>query len=241
MYFFFFFQAEDGIRDVAVTGVQTCALPIFPGQDLEPFDPALAARRLLDRRVEHPPRGAPDVRPGAVALDEGDDGPVGHDPAPVLEPDALTHVAGAPRGISGAAGGSNRCSLHGPGGVAPPETTHLELNMRRAATLVLLLLAAACWLAAGPRGQTIPALLLCRPHTAHQSHAGHHHAPADAPCFCDQMTGGLDLAVSPAVPAPLDVEPVIATPLAASSYASLFPLPASPAFPPASPPPNGLV
>src|SRR2546422_6101631 len=29
--FFFFFQAEDGIRDVAVTGVQTCALPIFAG------------------------------------------------------------------------------------------------------------------------------------------------------------------------------------------------------------------
>src|SRR6185503_13518636 len=28
MYVFFFFQAEDGIRDVAVTGVQTCALPI---------------------------------------------------------------------------------------------------------------------------------------------------------------------------------------------------------------------
>src|SRR5216684_516495 len=27
--FFFFFQAEDGIRDVAVTGVQTCALPIY--------------------------------------------------------------------------------------------------------------------------------------------------------------------------------------------------------------------
>src|SRR5256884_8524138 len=28
---FFFFQAEDGIRDVAVTGVQTCALPICGG------------------------------------------------------------------------------------------------------------------------------------------------------------------------------------------------------------------
>src|SRR5205809_813242 len=28
-FFVFFFQAEDGIRDVAVTGVQTCALPIF--------------------------------------------------------------------------------------------------------------------------------------------------------------------------------------------------------------------
>src|SRR5699024_11679629 len=27
---FFFFQAEDGIRDRNVTGVQTCALPIFP-------------------------------------------------------------------------------------------------------------------------------------------------------------------------------------------------------------------
>ena len=27
--FFFFFQAEDGIRDIGVTGVQTCALPIY--------------------------------------------------------------------------------------------------------------------------------------------------------------------------------------------------------------------
>src|SRR6266404_6654846 len=29
MFFFFFFQAEDGIRDKLVTGVQTCALPIL--------------------------------------------------------------------------------------------------------------------------------------------------------------------------------------------------------------------
>src|SRR3712207_9261519 len=29
--FMFFFQAEDGIRDIGVTGVQTCALPIFYG------------------------------------------------------------------------------------------------------------------------------------------------------------------------------------------------------------------
>src|SRR5690606_39781205 len=28
LFFFFFFQAEDGIRDFHVTGVQTCALPI---------------------------------------------------------------------------------------------------------------------------------------------------------------------------------------------------------------------
>src|SRR6266853_1922388 len=31
MFFFFFFQAEDGIRDLTVTGVQTCALPISGG------------------------------------------------------------------------------------------------------------------------------------------------------------------------------------------------------------------
>src|SRR6185369_14584050 len=30
IFFFFFFQAEDGIRDSSVTGVQTCALPIWP-------------------------------------------------------------------------------------------------------------------------------------------------------------------------------------------------------------------
>src|SRR2546430_13101266 len=29
---FFFFQAEDGIRDLTVTGVQTCALPIFSAE-----------------------------------------------------------------------------------------------------------------------------------------------------------------------------------------------------------------
>src|SRR5205809_3021329 len=37
-FFFFFFQAEDGIRDVAVTGVQTCALPIFVNKDVETLD-----------------------------------------------------------------------------------------------------------------------------------------------------------------------------------------------------------
>src|SRR5256885_13867235 len=31
-HFFFFFQAEDGIRDYKVTGVQTCALPIYSGR-----------------------------------------------------------------------------------------------------------------------------------------------------------------------------------------------------------------
>src|SRR3712207_8910161 len=31
-FWFFFFQAEDGIRDIGVTGVQTCALPISQGR-----------------------------------------------------------------------------------------------------------------------------------------------------------------------------------------------------------------
>src|SRR2546430_9363351 len=33
---FFFFQAEDGIRDLTVTGVQTCALPISPAVNHRP-------------------------------------------------------------------------------------------------------------------------------------------------------------------------------------------------------------
>src|SRR2546430_8220214 len=33
---FFFFQAEDGIRDLTVTGVQTCALPIYGEQVVVP-------------------------------------------------------------------------------------------------------------------------------------------------------------------------------------------------------------
>src|SRR5947209_58496 len=50
---FFFFQAEDGIRDIGVTGVQTCALPIcalvlqaLAGHD--PRDPASASRPIPD-------------------------------------------------------------------------------------------------------------------------------------------------------------------------------------------------
>src|SRR5690606_39563254 len=34
LFFFFFFQAEDGIRDFHVTGVQTCALPIYNPPEL---------------------------------------------------------------------------------------------------------------------------------------------------------------------------------------------------------------
>src|SRR5277367_6855935 len=46
--FFFFFQAEDGIRDRDVTGVQTCALPIlFQGQGQIEQQDALCGRAHL--------------------------------------------------------------------------------------------------------------------------------------------------------------------------------------------------
>src|SRR5256885_16290319 len=47
--FFFFFQAEDGIRDYKVTGVQTRALPISPL--IPPFLPAIRSR-LIIRKLE---------------------------------------------------------------------------------------------------------------------------------------------------------------------------------------------
>src|SRR5713226_6596338 len=56
MCFVFFFQAEDGIRDGRVTGVQTCALPILgggigtrgPGEQKLEYD-----RRRIRKRIAH--------------------------------------------------------------------------------------------------------------------------------------------------------------------------------------------
>src|SRR5699024_11504205 len=42
----FIFQAEDGIRDRNVTGVQTCALPIFEHQGAEARPPAVGLQPL---------------------------------------------------------------------------------------------------------------------------------------------------------------------------------------------------
>src|SRR5437016_8903129 len=44
--FFFFFQAEDGIRDWSVTGVQTCALPISSGK---PYSRSTAVEGEISR------------------------------------------------------------------------------------------------------------------------------------------------------------------------------------------------
>src|SRR5205807_5092684 len=54
---FFFFQAEDGIRDYKVTGVQTCALPISRGRagagrrEGEPFEAGPTFEPELDSAV----------------------------------------------------------------------------------------------------------------------------------------------------------------------------------------------
>src|SRR4051794_41722104 len=45
---FFFFQAEDGIRDGRVTGVQTCALPIFSRISQRDVDLAATVTALAD-------------------------------------------------------------------------------------------------------------------------------------------------------------------------------------------------
>src|SRR3989449_678680 len=52
MCLFFFFQAEDGIRDVAVTGVQTCALPILLADTTPP--PGDSTVRVVVRVSEAP-------------------------------------------------------------------------------------------------------------------------------------------------------------------------------------------
>src|SRR3712207_5530524 len=61
-YFFFFFQAEDGIRDIGVTGVQTCALPILflvSFAALAQSDRLLANRRLRQMAKSTLPRSSP--------------------------------------------------------------------------------------------------------------------------------------------------------------------------------------
>src|SRR2546429_8251146 len=78
MWFFFFFQAEDGIRDVAVTGVQTCALPISAGDSAGESvrvlgfgsDRAHRGRRTHHGRAAGRVPGAARVSPPRHARDE---------------------------------------------------------------------------------------------------------------------------------------------------------------------------
>src|SRR5207249_7895884 len=61
-YFVFFFQAEDGIRDRNVTGVQTCALPIYAraGVDDGRVEPAGDVNGVRDARRPAPGGGRVD-------------------------------------------------------------------------------------------------------------------------------------------------------------------------------------
>src|SRR5256885_9478307 len=72
--YLFFFQAEDGIRDYKVTGVQTCALPIFgrAAELLARIDAVLAqARGARAPRLEKPTLRPQRARPmAALALSD---------------------------------------------------------------------------------------------------------------------------------------------------------------------------
>src|SRR5262249_59041743 len=64
---YFFFQAEDGIRDWSVTGVQTCALPICRGENhvkLQTPFPSDASRRLHRGSARRQPAGGVHRCPG---------------------------------------------------------------------------------------------------------------------------------------------------------------------------------
>src|SRR5256885_9219255 len=105
---FFFFQAEDGIRDYKVTGVQTCALPISD-QVSEVMRRAFNLLRM--------------GRPGPVMVEIPADVATAEagDVALAYRPVTATCSAGNPRAIAAAAAvlaGSPRPLIHaGPGGL----------------------------------------------------------------------------------------------------------------------------
>src|SRR3712207_8730944 len=77
--FFFFFQAEDGIRDIGVTGVQTCALPIFDNTSLTFEQIAdftglhpLEVKGIADGEVARDIRGADPLANGQLSREELD-------------------------------------------------------------------------------------------------------------------------------------------------------------------------
>src|SRR3712207_9560077 len=96
---FFFFQAEDGIRDIGVTGVQTCALPIL----LRRFSHAVSfwPERVMPvtsrtRPLRKSSRGVPYPRPARIS--NGSSRP-NHRFSPNLNLSSRTSVARAPAAI----------------------------------------------------------------------------------------------------------------------------------------------
>src|SRR5438105_11744499 len=72
-FFFFFFQAEDGIRDPLVTGVQTCALPILTGRIVfAQFKSALSTPPASQTILPVTPPKIEGVRPDYILLPSAD-------------------------------------------------------------------------------------------------------------------------------------------------------------------------
>src|SRR6266540_500097 len=71
-YFVFFFQAEDGIRDRDVTGVQTCALPIWTLIEAISTSISRGPDRISPFFI---PMGIPNVGAGQIAISFGMTGP----------------------------------------------------------------------------------------------------------------------------------------------------------------------
>ena len=112
--------------------------------------------------------------------------------------------------------------------------------MRRTASVTLLVIALGLWLAAGPGSLTLRELLACSDHPAHHMGAPHHAPAHPGPCFCDQMTQGLDFVVALAVPTPRPAPLDLVTPPTTAQRPARVLLPPSPAFPPTPPPPDAI-
>src|SRR5689334_9466438 len=124
-FLFFFFQAEDGIRDGTVTGVQTCALPIFPptgelahASSGDPPATPLSLMQPLNDSAPSPARVSTAVLPmsvatvsvlpsGASAKYVGRVSPCAVRAQPVAEPSCMMQ----PAGVNACGGASSRLKI----------------------------------------------------------------------------------------------------------------------------------
>src|SRR3989304_7306303 len=127
--FFFFFQAEDGIRDVAVTGVQTCALPIFrPWTDLVKLHPDVEGGALTEAVFA--------IDLGAIAAGDPNVPVVNRDPeaffrATYLTSDLQKLLGEVLASLAGKSGGNRVLKLRTPFGGGKSHTLALLLHSAR--------------------------------------------------------------------------------------------------------------
>src|SRR2546430_10332293 len=94
---FFFFQAEDGIRDFTVTGVQTCALPICRRRSAHRsgLDELAEPRRVWRIERRSPGRGGADAAPGSFRRGVLRRAPARHASVPELPDRAVLEIGRA--------------------------------------------------------------------------------------------------------------------------------------------------